>query len=180
MLNRTTFSQNVSAHIASAPPPPLAGVGWRPIADMLRLPTTARGFFAFLLSLLALAGVMAIHVMLSAEMMRLELRLDELRETEMRIQRQNANLLWQIARNADAEMLYEKALAAGYTPIKQRVYVIEQPTPSPIPVNAAENSQAADASASSQPDGVSSNTGWRAWLSALTDPATWPQWFTGE
>jgi hypothetical protein len=125
MLNRTPFSQNIAGGLQSTPTAPLSGIRWRSWLEAFQLPTTARGFLAFVLGLLVLAGAMSIHVMLSAEMMRLQLQLDELKEVEARIERQNANLLWQISRRADIQTLFEEAVTLGYKPIEKPIYVFD-------------------------------------------------------
>ena len=186
MLNRTSFSQNMTTGLQATPSAPLTGIRWQPLVDALQLPTTMRGFLVFLLGLLVLAGAMAIHVTLSAEMMRLQLRLDELQGMEARVERQNANLLWQISRHADLQTLHEEALSLGYRPVEDRIYVVQpQAAPalesSPIGQYKTEDpTDVAGPSTLSQHSWRQRVEEWRAWLGGLFDVENWQRTILGN
>lgn len=170
MLNRTSFSQNITTGLQPTPAAPLTGIRWQPVLESLQLPTTLRGFLAFLVGLLVLAGAMSIHVTLSADMMRLQLRLDELEQREARMERQNANLLWQISRHTDVQAVYGEAIALGYKPVEDRIYVVEPPAPALSPVNPSPDQRPAeDPLAAQQGLAPGRIEEWRAWLGGLLD-----------
>lgn len=174
MINRTTLTQRVSTPVeAGSRPASLAGERWRAIAEEVALPETRRGYLLFALSLLVLAGAMAIHIMLSADIMRSQVRLAELQEQQARIERQNANLRWEASRNTALQKLYASALEAGYQPIADRVYVIQ---PALLAKGATEVGQMPPSSDDAQ---LGDSPGrWLAekWQSLSNAPANWGAW----
>ena len=129
MFNRSALSQNLPPAIAPTIPSgmataihtphaddlPLVGrFGWQRLLGFFRLPTTLRGYMAFLAGLIVLAFTMTLHILLSAEIMRLDVRLDELHLEQARIERYNANIVWQISDHGALETLHQQAVAAGY------------------------------------------------------------------
>jgi hypothetical protein len=129
MFNRSALSQNLPPAIAPTIPsgmataihtptasdlPVVGRFGWQRLASLFRLPTTLRGYMAFLAGLLVLAFTMTLHIMLSAEIMRLDVQLADLREEYARVERYNANIVWEISEYGALDRLHEQALAAGY------------------------------------------------------------------
>ncbi len=84
------------------------------MVGMLRLPSTLRGYTAFLASLLVLAFTMTLHIMLSAEIMRLNVQLYELQSEYARVERYNANIVWTVSEHSSLVDLHSEALTAGY------------------------------------------------------------------
>lgn len=94
---------------------PLVGrLRWQRIAGLFRLPTTLRGYMAFLASLLVLAFTMTLHIMLSAEIMRLDVQLYDLKQENARLERYNANIVWEISQHTALDTLHANALQEGY------------------------------------------------------------------
>lgn len=138
MFNRSALSQNlppaiaptISSRMATAIHSPLADdlplvrrVGWQRLFGLFRLPTTLRGYMAFLASLLVLAFTMTLHIMLSAEIMRLDVQLADLRDQHARTERYNANIVWEISQHGALDSLHEQAQAAGYVNNVPTTYV---------------------------------------------------------
>jgi hypothetical protein len=84
------------------------------MAGTLRLPSTLRGYMAFLASLLVLAFTMTLHIMLSAEIMRLNVQLQDLQSEHALVERYNSNIVWGIAERSSLVDLHKEAVAAGY------------------------------------------------------------------
>jgi len=174
MINRTTLTQRVSTSIeAGSRPATLVNERWRAIAEEVALPETRRGYLLFVLSLLVLAGAMAIHIMLSADIMRLQVQLTELQGQQARIERQNANLLWEASRNMTLQELHASAVETGYQPIAERVYVIQ---PALLARGATGAGQTPASIDGAQQD--DSQNGWLAekWQSLSRAPADWGAW----
>lgn len=129
MFNRSALSRNLPPAIVPTIPPgmatgihspraddlPLVGrFGWQRVSGFFRLPTTLRGYTAFLAGLIVLAFTMTLHIILSAEIMSLDVQLSNLREEYARIERYNANIVWEIAGYTALDDLHEQAVAAGY------------------------------------------------------------------
>jgi len=129
MFNRSALSQNLPPAIAPTIPSgmataihtpladdlPLVGrFGWQRLVGLFRLPTTLRGYMAFLAGLVVLAFTMTLHIMLSAEIMRLDVQLADLREEHARVERYNANVVWQISEHGALDTLHTQALTSGY------------------------------------------------------------------
>ncbi len=180
MLNRTSFSQNITTGLQSTPTAPLTGIRWQPLLDAFQLPTTMRGFLAFLFGLLILAGAMSIHVTLSAEMLRLQLQLGELKEMEARIERQNANLLWQISHHTGLQKLHEEALTLGYGPIADRIYVAEPPAAPVEPVEPPATAAPGETAARQQLPAPGRVEQWWAWVNGVFDAQNWQQTILGD
>lgn len=133
MLNRTSLPRPVTPH-ALAPEEegvrliPLGGLGWQRLVNLVQLPTTLQGYFVFLLCLLILAFTMALHVTLSAEIMRLNEQLYSLEDEFAAIERTNANIVWRVSGYGALADVAHKAGELGYVPITQIAYVEKQGT----------------------------------------------------
>lgn len=121
MLNRSALSSTLPPAIAPAISPTsgehassISRARWMRMVGMLRLPSTLRGYVAFLASLLVLAFTMTLHIMLSAEIMRLNVQLYDLESEYARVERYNANIVWNVSEHSSLVDLHSEALAAGY------------------------------------------------------------------
>lgn len=114
----------------------------------LRLPGTPRALAVYTLVVGIVCTALMLHVMLSAQIMQAEVRIHSLQSELDTINRQNDEILWQIARATNLTRIQERALALGYVPIRTRQYVV-MPAP-PSLAAAAVGTEAA---------GVAANTG---------------------
>jgi hypothetical protein len=90
---------------------------------MLQLPSSLQGYLFFLTCLLILAFTMVLHVLLSAEIMRLDVKLENLRETHARIEQRNAGILWEVSQYSTLSEVYEKAKKLGFVPVTNIEFV---------------------------------------------------------
>lgn len=97
---------------------------WGQWASGLSLPSTLQGYLFFVLCLLILAFTMALHITLSAEGMRLDRELTALEEEYARIERINANLVWEISESTSLAEINAQAVALGYAPVTEFKYVV--------------------------------------------------------
>jgi hypothetical protein len=88
----------------------------------LRLPATPRALAVYTLVVGIVCTALMLHVMLSAQIMQAEVRIYTLQSELDTINRQNDELLWQIARATNLTRIQERALALGYVPVR-RTYV---------------------------------------------------------
>lgn len=97
------------------------------LGGIFQLPTTLQGYLVFTFCLLILAFTMVLHVTLSAEIMRLNERLDGLRSQYEVTERTNAGLIYEISRYSALQDVNKKAVLAGYIPADKYKYVVERP-----------------------------------------------------
>lgn len=102
----------------------------RPLA--LPLPATFRHFMLFLVVLLAVMVCLMLHVMLSVQIMQGELEASALQAEHARIERLNADLMWQIAHRSDLDDVYARAVASGFVPAEQRFFAAPIVEPDPL------------------------------------------------
>lgn len=122
----------------------------RVLGRMLQLPTTAHGYAVFVACLLILAFTMVLHITLSAEIMRMEVKVSALKQEHSQIEQTNANLVWQIAVNSSLSDVHRRAQTLGYTadiPIK---YVV---VPADVAASAAAETPIEPPAASAPTDG---------------------------
>jgi cell division protein FtsL len=132
MLERRTF----------LPPPTLL---WR--LDLLRriLPDEAYGFIRFLIFLLVLCIATYVYVQPAQQMSAAQSRISELQQEHARLDRENADLVRQLAAQTDISRVEARSRALGYRPPEQRMYVnVEIPAPLTLatPQTSAETAQA--------------------------------------
>ena len=78
--------------------------------------------------LLLVAGSMVLHVLLSVQVSEKQATLNQLNVQLSQIQRENAELVWQINQTADLGQVYEQAISAGYEPMVERKFVLGNQT----------------------------------------------------
>ena len=104
------------------------GTGWQQVADVLQLPNSMYSFLVFFIMLLLVAGSMVLHVLLSVQVSEKQATLNQLNVQLSQIQRENAELVWQINQTADLGQVYEQAISAGYEPMVKRKFVLGNQT----------------------------------------------------
>ena len=87
------------------------------------LPRDLRSFLIYCTVLAGIAAGMLIHVLLSAQILEAKVELADMQDYLTVVERQNGELLWLIGRATNFEYVRDKALAEGYTPIKDRQFV---------------------------------------------------------
>lgn len=137
MIERTTMPtiSTTTADLAEGLPRGLATGVAQALREALRLPTSVREFLLFLAGLVLLAGGLTMHVLLSAQLFQARVELANLHVQLSRVEEANAELVWEIAEAGRLDAVREQALALGYRPAPERLYVSP---PAPIqPVAAA-------------------------------------------
>ena len=110
----------------------------------LSLPANARSFWLFLAGLFLVCAGMLMHILLSVELWQAQLHLQELKAQYQSIERQNAEVVWQIATAASLESVRLRAIAQGYEVPLERHYIAMPAVPllTALPVVAtAQNSE---------------------------------------
>lgn len=128
MLNRTSLPRPVSPHALATEMEgegrnPLAGLRRQQLVNLVQLPTTLQGYFVFVVCLVILAFTMALHVTLSAEIMRLDEQVAGLEDEFASIERTSANMVWQISGYGALADVASKARDLGYVPVTQFKFV---------------------------------------------------------
>lgn len=131
----------------------------------LALPATAGSFALFILVLALIAAATFLQVLLSAQILGAELRIDTMQAKLDSVEQQNAELGWQIAMVSQLDSVAGRARAAGFVPIDEPVFV--------------ERSAALDASSTEGPQSFYAEL-----PQTVTDMANAPgaapaQWFAG-
>jgi hypothetical protein len=89
----------------------------------LRLPNTPRAFAIYLAGLVIVFTGAFMHVLMAAQIMQAEFRLNQLQQEYRTIEQQNGDILFQIARDSNMARLKERVVAHGYVPVQEREYV---------------------------------------------------------
>lgn len=128
MLNRSAFPPALAAESndPKGSTEPVTTVAASAIARLFQLPTSFQGYLVFLFCLLVLAFTMVLHVTLSAEIMRLNVQLYDLQAENQKIERHNANQIWQIAQRSSLADAYKTATEQGYTSTLEEKYVVRE------------------------------------------------------
>lgn len=93
------------------------------VDSTLRLPDSPRAFAVYLLGLVIVFIGAFLHVLVAAQIMQAEFKLNQLREEYRVIEQQNGDIIFQIARDTNMQRLHERVLARGYVPVQEREYV---------------------------------------------------------
>lgn len=146
------MASGLSAGVTTLPPfdsgalgPSVATLGrLRQLLDLLdrtlRLPSTPRAFMTYLAALILVFAGATLHVFLAAQMLQARVELRQLQLELAKLEEQNGDLAWQIARETNLDHLLERIIAQGYMPASQREYHVI-----PAPPAVADAEPAADA-----------------------------------
>ncbi|HXF64494.1 MAG TPA: hypothetical protein VNK95_22885, partial [Caldilineaceae bacterium] len=109
--------------------PSVAALGrLRQLLDLLdrtlRLPSTPRAFMIYLAALILIFAGATLHVFLAAQILQARVELRQLQHELAKLEEQNGDLAWQIARETNLEHVLERIIAQGYMPASQREYHI--------------------------------------------------------
>lgn len=133
MLQQSSLTQALAQsqrtpRVSQPHPDSTLGIGWQQVADVLQLPSSIQSFLVFFILLLLVAGAMGMHVMLSVQVMQKQSTLLELQAQQAHIERQNAELVWQINQSASLDQVYQTAIEQGYEPMVERKFVVGERT----------------------------------------------------
>jgi hypothetical protein len=106
---------------------------WVDILDRyLRLPTTFRDFVIYLTGLILIVAGATLHVYMAAQILQAKYERQQLVQQLIKLQEQNGDLVWKIARETNMAQLQQRVLAQGYAPIETREYVYAAPEHAPL------------------------------------------------
>ena len=147
MLRNHTISSSLSTSISGAVPASLAkslrgaakeratgtvattaqvGYGtWQLLAQTLRLPDTMRAFWLFLLAVTVICVGMILHLLLAISILESRIELAQLDAEYRAVRRESTTLIWAISQETTLDRVNARAVAAGYEPSFERLYVIQ-------------------------------------------------------
>jgi hypothetical protein len=156
MLQRSSLPSTSTAEIADTLGRSLAerawaGGRWQAIQDWLPLPTTWRQYLLACLALAVVMGGMLLHILLSVQIAHADLQLRQMRETYARVERQNSELVYQIAQRSSLAHMAQLAAQQGYVPATGRTYAVRPDAVAIDPVRGDLSPQAVTPAAQRQP-----------------------------
>jgi Tfp pilus assembly protein PilX len=125
----SSVSASVSAELTHSLQQTLTAPRLRPVDELLGLPTTLRGFLLFVLATLLVCAGMALLVLTSIQIFQLRQQIATLQEHYRAIERENAELVWQIAEHTALPTVHRRALELGYDVPAVRHFVAPVSTP---------------------------------------------------
>ena len=139
MLRNQTFTSSVtsamSAEITESFQQKLAGAPrLRTMEQLIGLPTSARGFVLVTLTTALVCAGMALLVFTSIQTFQTRQLIAQRQQQQQRIERQNANLIWQIAQYTALDKVRQRALDLGYEAPTARNFVVRQENVAPTPM----------------------------------------------
>ncbi len=93
------------------------------LQGVLQLPTTSRGVLAYVMALGLIAGALAIHVMLSVQIMTAQVQVANMERELAWIEQTNSEITYQIVQNTPMARMNRRALDQGYSYKVERLYV---------------------------------------------------------
>jgi cell division protein FtsL len=120
MVRNQTLTSAVSAELTGSLQQTLTEGRLRRLEQQIGLPTTFAGFLVLALAVALVCGGMALLVVTSVQTYQARQQLASLERTYQAIERQNAELVWQIAQHTNLEQVRQRALALGYQPPAER------------------------------------------------------------
>lgn len=121
------ISEKISAEISESLQQKLAGAPRLDTVDQtLGLPTTARSFIWTVLAVALICAGMSLLVATSIQTFQTRQLIGQLREQQQRIERQNADVVWQISQYTELNQVRQRAIALGYEAPSVRNYVVNQ------------------------------------------------------
>jgi cell division protein FtsL len=154
MVHNQSLSSSVSASVSAewteTLQQPLTQDRLRALDRQLILPTTLTGFLWLLAAVLLVCAGMSLLIYTSAQTFALRQQVAVLKQQQRAIERQNAEIVWQIAQHTSLVQIRQRAEALGYQVPTVRHFVI-QPTSQPVAnaVPAAATSQGIEEAPSS-------------------------------
>lgn len=145
----SSVSASVSAELTHSLQQTLTAPRWRPLDELLGLPTTLRGFVLFVLAAALVCAGMSLLVLSSIQLFQARQQIATLQQHYRAIERENAELVWQIAQHTSLATVQRRASELGYEVPAVRHFVAPLPvTPPvldvPLPVAAPAAAQSGD------------------------------------
>ena len=106
---------------------------------VIPLPNSRRSFGLYMVAFLIVIAGMMTHVLLSAQILQLQVELSVLEGRHSIIERETGEVLWEIGRVTNLRHVEERAKAAGYAPITEREYVGVKVAKAPLPDASAQH-----------------------------------------
>lgn len=88
------------------------------------LPNSIGGFARFFIALVILVGGLTVHIYLSAQILEAQVNQQQLVQTHELIQRENAQLVWEITQYSAVNEVRRRAFEIGYTQELDRTYAL--------------------------------------------------------
>ena len=115
----------------------------RAVGDALWLPDSLGSFLLFALALTAITGCLMLHLTLSVKILRTEQQIALVRAQRARVERQNAELTFQISEVSALSKMQTRAQALGFINTGDQHYVALETEPASSPLIAAGPTEAA-------------------------------------
>jgi cell division protein FtsL len=93
------------------------------LQGVLQLPTTGKGLFIYVMALALIAGALAIHVMLSVQIMDAQVQVTNMERQLAWIEQTNSEITYQIVQDTSMARMNRRAREQGYGYKVKRVYV---------------------------------------------------------
>jgi cell division protein FtsL len=138
MLQDTTISTTVSSELTTSLQQTFSGEKLRAFEQQVSLPTNRKAFLIFLFSTVIICSGLMLYVLLSVQIFHIESQLTKLKTEYQAIERQNTNLVGDIAQQASLGQLETRAKDLGYIVPQTRLYVTRQTT-TPLGAHAQAN-----------------------------------------
>jgi hypothetical protein len=98
--------------------------GWQALPKLMPLPGTWQQYLLACVALAVVLGGLLLHVLLSVQIARADFQLRQLRDAYGRVERQNSELVYQIAQRSSLAQMAQLAAAQGYAPATGRTYTV--------------------------------------------------------
>lgn len=115
---------------------------WQALQDWLPLPTTWQQYLLACLALGVVCGGLLLHVLLSVQIARADFQLRQMRAEYARIERQNSELVYQIAQQSSLAQMAALAAQQGFAPASGRTYALRSTAVAADPVRSDISPQA--------------------------------------
>jgi hypothetical protein len=141
----SSVSASVSAELTHSLQQTLTAPRLRPVDELLGLPTTLRGFVLFVLAAALVCAGMGLLVMSSIQIFQAHQQIATLQQHYRAVERENAELVWEIAQHTSLTTVQRRALELGYevpavrhfvAPMPLATAVVDAPAPVTAPATA--------------------------------------------
>ncbi len=139
MLQRSSLPSTSTAEIAdslgrSLAPRAWDSRRWQTLQNLLPLPVTWQQYLLACLALGVVLGGLLLHVLLSVQIARADFQLRQMRAEYARVERQNGELVYQIAQRSSLAQMAKLAAEQGYVPATGRTYAVRSSATAADPV----------------------------------------------
>lgn len=115
-----SMSASMSAELTESLQSNVAPRRWDGLDHALGLPSTAGGFALVVAAVILIGAMMTLLIMTSVQTFQLRQQIIVLEQQHQAVERQNAEIVWQIAQHTPLEQIRRRAAELGYaTPVKR-------------------------------------------------------------